>query len=71
MTLALVPNREFLRYGGVRLDAGGRVTGFVRRGPAAEGSYHFIGVQMVDGRVVRRRRAGRAGELDRRRSTTR
>lgn len=51
VTLALVPNREFLRYGGVRVDPQGRVTGFMRRGPAAEGSYHYIGVQMVDGRV--------------------
>ena len=37
-----------MRYGGVQLDATGRVTGFVRRGPAAEGSYHYIGVQVVD-----------------------
>jgi NDP-sugar pyrophosphorylase family protein len=51
VTLALVPNREFLRYGGVQIDAQGRVTGFVRRGPSAEGSHHFVGVQMVDGRV--------------------
>ncbi len=51
VTLALVPNREFLRYGGVHMDAGGRVTGFVRRGPAAEGSYHFIGVQVVAARA--------------------
>ena len=59
VTLALVPNREFLRYGGVQLDADGpstrlgtgRVTGFVRRGPGAEGSYHYIGVQAVAGRV--------------------
>jgi mannose-1-phosphate guanylyltransferase len=58
VTLALVPNREFLRYGGVRvvgpstsLGAGGAVTGFVRRGPAAEGSYHYIGVQLVAARV--------------------
>jgi mannose-1-phosphate guanylyltransferase len=59
VTLALVPNREFLRYGGVRvgagpstrLAAGGAVTGFVRRGPAAEGSYHYIGVQVVAARV--------------------
>ena len=28
VTLALVPNREPLRYGGIRLDPGGRVTGF-------------------------------------------
>jgi NDP-sugar pyrophosphorylase family protein len=51
VTMALVPNREFLRYGGVQVDAHGSVTGFVRRGPAAEGSYHFIGVQVVEGRV--------------------
>jgi NDP-sugar pyrophosphorylase family protein len=51
VTLALVPNREFLRYGGVQLDAHGAVTGFVRRGPAAEGSYHFIGVQVVESGV--------------------
>jgi NDP-sugar pyrophosphorylase family protein len=51
VTLALIPNREFQRYGGVRIDAQGRVTGFVRRGPQAEGSHHYIGVQMVDGCV--------------------
>ncbi len=51
VTLALVPNREFLRYGGVQMDAGGRVTGFMRRGPSAEGSYHFIGVQVVAARA--------------------
>lgn len=51
VTLALVPNREFTRYGGVRLDGGDRVTGFAPRGPASEGSYHFIGVQIVNGAV--------------------
>ena len=51
VTLALVPNREYLRYGGVLVDASGRVTGFIRRGPAAEGSYHYIGMQVVNGRV--------------------
>ena len=51
VTLALVVNHEFLRYGGVLLDGAGRVTAFVRRGPAAEGSYHYIGVQIVDSRV--------------------
>jgi mannose-1-phosphate guanylyltransferase len=47
VTLALVPNIEFDRYGGVLLDSDGNVTGFVRRGPAARGSFHFIGVQVV------------------------
>jgi mannose-1-phosphate guanylyltransferase len=51
VTLALVPNREFMRYGGVLLDGTGLVTGFARRGPSAEGSFHFIGVQVVDSRV--------------------
>jgi len=47
VTLALVPNAEFLRYGGVCLDDDRRVTGFVRAGPAAEGSYHFVGLQLA------------------------
>src|SRR5262249_20796683 len=50
-TLALVPNREFDRYGGVRVDDAGRVTGFVPRGPAAEGSHHYIGVQIAAAEV--------------------
>jgi NDP-sugar pyrophosphorylase family protein len=53
VTLALVQNREFDRYGGVVLDARGAVTGFVRRGPSAEGSYHFIGVQMARAEAFR------------------
>jgi mannose-1-phosphate guanylyltransferase len=53
VTLALVPNREPHRYGGVSVDADGRVTGFPRRGPAAEGSGHFIGVQVVSAGVFR------------------
>src|SRR6185369_14316709 len=36
VTLALVPNREHERYGGVTVDGRGRVTGFTRRGAAAE-----------------------------------
>src|SRR4029077_13256490 len=51
VTLALVPNREFLRYGGVRVAGDGAITRFVRRGPAAEGTYHYIGVQLVAARV--------------------
>jgi len=51
VTLALVPNLEFERYGGVALDAAGCVTGFVRRGPTAKGSYHFIGVQVAHASV--------------------
>jgi NDP-sugar pyrophosphorylase family protein len=47
VTLALVRNMEYLRYGGVTVAADGTVTGFVPHGPAAAGSFHFIGVQMV------------------------
>jgi NDP-sugar pyrophosphorylase family protein len=47
-TLALVPNHDPKRYGGVRLDANLAVTGFVRRGRAATGSFHFVGVQIVE-----------------------
>ena len=51
VTLALTPNHEPDRYGGVRLAPGGRVLGFVARGAAARGSHHFLGVQVVNRRV--------------------
>ena len=51
VTMALVPNRHPDRYGGVRLDARGQVTGFARRGADARGSYHFIGVQLAQARA--------------------
>jgi mannose-1-phosphate guanylyltransferase len=60
VTMALVPNREFMRYGGVLLDGEGRVTGFARRGPTSEGSGHFIGVQIVSGAVFDAVEAGEA-----------
>lgn len=47
VTLALVPNIEPLRYGGVSVGPEGAVQGFVPRGPSAAGSFHFIGVQAV------------------------
>jgi len=53
VTLALVPNTAPHRYGGVQLDADGIVTGFPRRGDAAVGSFHFIGVQVVSAEVFR------------------
>jgi mannose-1-phosphate guanylyltransferase len=61
VTMALVPNREPNRYGGVTLTPDGSFSGFVNRGEAAFGSHHFIGVQAVqagafgaipDGRVT-------------------
>jgi mannose-1-phosphate guanylyltransferase len=58
VTLALVPNTEFHRYGGVKLDDDRRVIGFVPRGAAAEGSYHFIGVQLASRSVFEALPAG-------------
>jgi mannose-1-phosphate guanylyltransferase len=59
VTMAVVPNREFNRYGGVLVE-GDHVMGFARRGPASAGSGHFIGVQVVDGTVFDPVRAGEA-----------
>jgi mannose-1-phosphate guanylyltransferase len=58
VTLALVPNLEPLKYGGVRMDANGSVTAFVRRGPAAAGTFHFIGVQIAREEAFRSAPAG-------------
>jgi mannose-1-phosphate guanylyltransferase len=60
VTLALVPNREFARYGGVHLDADGRATRFTPPGASSAGSHHFIGVQLVDGSVFDAVRPGEA-----------
>ena len=51
--MALVPNREPHRYGGVQLADDGHVIGFVARGAAAAGSYHFIGAQIVQAAAFR------------------
>ena len=53
VTLALVPNTEPHRYSGLTIDADGRVTGRVARGRAAEGSYHFVGVQVAEAAAFR------------------
>ena len=58
VTMALVPNREPEKYGGVVLDRDDRVAGFVSRGVAAAGSHHFIGVQVVRAEVFRGLPAG-------------
>jgi len=58
VTLALVPNTDYERYGGVVLDRDQSVTGFVSRGPAAAGSYHFIGVQFANRAVFQPLEAG-------------
>lgn len=53
VTMALVPNHEPDKYGGVLLDRDNCVTGFVPRGTAAIGSHHFIGVQAAEAAVFR------------------
>ncbi len=50
VTLALVPNREPQKYGGVRLAADRSVTGFSKRGETGE-SFHFVGPQVVESHV--------------------
>ena len=47
VTMAVIPNTEPEKYGGVIVDGDGIVGGFVRRG-STERSYHFIGVQMAE-----------------------
>ncbi|MGE0591589.1 MAG: sugar phosphate nucleotidyltransferase [Vicinamibacterales bacterium] len=47
VTVALVPNREPAKYGGVRLDTTGAFIGFVPAGSDTP-SHHFIGVQLVE-----------------------
>jgi NDP-sugar pyrophosphorylase family protein len=47
VTMAVVPNTEPQRYGGVVVAADGSVTGFVRRG-STQPSSHFVGVQVAE-----------------------
>ena len=46
VTMAVIPNTEPEKYGGVMVDADGVVTGFGRPGDPRP-SYHFIGVQVA------------------------
>jgi NDP-sugar pyrophosphorylase family protein len=51
VTMALVPNTEPHKYGGVLVDDAGTVTGFTSRASgrgATTPSYHFIGVQAAE-----------------------
>jgi NDP-sugar pyrophosphorylase family protein len=59
VTFALTPNRAPDAFGGVLLGAGGAVVGFVPRGPAAVGSYHFFSTQVVQAEVFRSLERGR------------
>jgi NDP-sugar pyrophosphorylase family protein len=47
VTMAVVPNTEPDKYGGVVVAGDGAVTGFVWRG-SCEPSWHFVGVQAAD-----------------------
>jgi mannose-1-phosphate guanylyltransferase len=47
VTMAVIPNTEPAKYGGVVVDGDGVVTGFVRKG-SPQPSYHFIGVQVAE-----------------------
>ncbi len=47
VTMAVVPNLEPERYGGVLMEADGEVRGFVGRG-SAKPSWHFVGVQVAE-----------------------
>ncbi len=58
VTLALIPNREFNRYGGVQVDDRDRVAGFRRRGAESEGTWHFVGVQIVEASVFAKLESG-------------
>jgi mannose-1-phosphate guanylyltransferase len=50
VTMAVVPNPAPDHYNGIKLDTGSIVRGFVPRGQA-QGTWHFIGVQIVEARV--------------------
>jgi mannose-1-phosphate guanylyltransferase len=47
VTMAVVPNREYLRYGGVHVDEQAHIGGFSRRGHVSKDTWHFVGVQIV------------------------
>jgi NDP-sugar pyrophosphorylase family protein len=47
VTMAVVPNTEPDKYGGIVVTADGAVTGFVTRG-SRQPSFHFVGVQVAE-----------------------
>ena len=61
VTMALVPNRAPDHYNGIKLDDGRLVTSFVPRGQA-HGTWHFIGVQIVEATVFAALRDGEPSE---------
>jgi len=50
VTMAVIPNPQPDKYGGVSVADGNMVTGFPKAGSTAE-SYHFIGVQVASARA--------------------
>ena len=48
VTMAVIPNTDPAKYGGVVADNRGSVTGFTKAG-STDKSFHFIGVQVVEG----------------------
>ena len=49
VTMAVIPNPEPAKYGGVVVSNDGWVTGFTRAG-STHASYHFVGVQIAEAR---------------------
>jgi NDP-sugar pyrophosphorylase family protein len=50
ITMAVIPNPRPDKYGGVRVAADSRVTGFTRPG-SSDPSFHFIGIQVAEPRA--------------------
>jgi len=61
VTMALIPNPDPTKYGGVQVSADGYVTGFARAGAAGE-SFHFVGVQAAEARAFAGLQDGRPAE---------
>ncbi len=60
VTMAVVPQPDPTRYGGVNADAHGVVTGFTRRGSPS--AYHFVGIQAAEAEAFAKVPAGTAAE---------
>jgi mannose-1-phosphate guanylyltransferase len=51
VTMAVVPNPAPDHYNGIALDDDDRIIGFVPKGAAAAGTWHFVGVQITQAAV--------------------
>ena len=61
VTMAVIPNAEPTKYGGVVTDGDGSVTGFALRG-SSEQSYHFVGIQIAEAEAFASLEDGRPAE---------